>query len=181
MPACSQALPWAFLALAIYLVGSSGGSEVRLVSENSEKDIAKQRALDDLSWPMRELTANLIRVARGAGRAYELPRQMVTVLERMEAYRTVVGHYPSDGEISHTINLRFMDKEHRDHVSRAVDTIVQGALQAAASTLVGQSTQKSAGETEIFDGIRAVERAIETLHRERASRKGARKWSDDDI
>ena len=144
---------------------------MRIVSENSAEDIAKQRAIEGLEWPMRDLAANLIRVARGAGRAYDLPRQMVKVLERIEEYRASVGNYPSDGEIGRTINVRHMDKEHQDDMSRAVDRIVQGALQVVASTIAAQSTQRSAGETEIFEGMDAIERARLRLHRETESRR----------
>ncbi len=130
---------------------------MKLVSENSEAEVAKQRALDDLRWPLLELAANLVRVVRGAGRAYELLPQMAKVIERAEDYRSVVGYYPSDYEISEILSVRYWDLPHEDDMSRAVGKIVQGALQSAASTLVNQSTQQAAGDSEIFEGIRWVE------------------------
>ncbi len=72
------------------------GPPLKLVNENSKAEVDREWARARIRWPMKELAANLIRVTRGAGRVYDLPRQMVDVLEAMEAYRDVAGCYPSD-------------------------------------------------------------------------------------
>lgn len=131
---------------------------MELVSDNSDEEIARQRALQDLRWPMKDLAANLLRVVRGAGRPYELGPQMVEVLDALQAYKEVVGYYPSSQEIGDTINIRDLNNGRPfDDMSLAVDVVVQGALQKAASQLVGQSTQEAAGKSEMFVGIREIE------------------------
>lgn len=152
---------------------------MRIVSEQSEADLAKHRAVEDLSWPLRSLAANLIRVVRGAGRAYELPSQMVAVLEAIEAYREVVGHYPSDYELSQPINVRYPENWRlRDGYDGALSTMVQGALQMAASELVRQDTQMTAGESEMLKGVQRLERYRES---QRQNPPKFRDWADDDI
>lgn len=39
-----------------------------VVAQNDEAEMRKQRALDALHWPTREMAANLLRVMRGHGR-----------------------------------------------------------------------------------------------------------------
>jgi hypothetical protein len=120
---------------------------------------------------MRELAANMLRIVRGAGRPYELPAQMAKVLNLMEDYREATGHYPSDYEIGDTINIRNEAGGRSDDWSHGIDTMVQGALQVAASTMVNQSTQKSAGEHELIEGLAQIEKIRE------ANRRKAQGWA----
>jgi hypothetical protein len=46
----------------------------------------------------------------------------------------------------------------------AVQQMIAGGLQAAASQLLGQLTQERAGEQEMFDGLRIIERQREENH-----------------
>lgn len=124
-----------------------------LASEQSDETLAAARALQLIQWPMKELASNLLRVVRGAGRAWELPDQMVAVLEAVERYREVVGHYPSDHELSEFIRFDGQYGDKGDSVTDAYDKIAQGALQLVASTIVGQKTQQSAGESEMTTGV----------------------------
>lgn len=144
---------------------------MRVVSSNSDKEIAAGRALERLRWPMRELAANMLRVVRGAGRPYELPSQIAKVLSLMEDYRDVAGHYPSDYDIGDTINIRNETGGRSDDWAHGIDTMVQGALQVAASTLVNQSTQKSVGEHELIEGLAQIEEIRE------GNRREARSWA----
>lgn len=131
--------------------------KLKVVSEKSAEELAKQQALDELHWPMRELTANLLRVARGAGKAYEIPNQIVTVLECLKEYQSEVGYLPSDHELSAALRLHDDADEARDGFSFATHVMVKGALQMAASTLVGQSTQHAAGRSELMRGLKYLE------------------------
>ena len=143
----------------------------QIVSENSEADVARRRAVDEMAWPLKELAANLIRTVRGAGTPGLLASQMVAVLKKLESYHDAVGSYPSGGEISEALSIRFRHQEAgipRDDFEAAIATIVQGALQVAASELLGQHTQISAGETEMLDGVRRLEQHWETVRREAA-------------
>jgi hypothetical protein len=49
---------------------------VRIVSDQSEEDMRRRDTRGGLVWPLRELTANLLRIANGAGKAVELMRQL---------------------------------------------------------------------------------------------------------
>jgi hypothetical protein len=60
---------------------------MRIVSENSEADIARNNATTDVYNSLRELTANLLRATRGAGRAWEIGRQAQALIESLIEYR----------------------------------------------------------------------------------------------
>jgi hypothetical protein len=70
-------------------------ADLRIAAENSDAGIKKRRALQDLSWPLRELAANLIRIVRGAGKSHELLDQMTRVMKAMQEYCEAVGAWPS--------------------------------------------------------------------------------------
>jgi hypothetical protein len=71
-------------------LGPNGGV-MHTVSENSEADLARQRASDQVEWKIRELTANLLRITRGAGKPYEIMQQMVDLAETMRGYQAATG------------------------------------------------------------------------------------------
>ena len=110
---------------------------------------------------MKVLASNMLRVVRGAGKAHELPAQMADVLDKIEAYREDVGHYPSDYELSSLISRRHHERTHGDRWADGVDQMVEGALQIAASTLVHQGTQERAGHSELIRGLSVIERIRE--------------------
>jgi hypothetical protein len=88
---------------------------------------------------LRELTANLLRVARGAGQPYAVMQQSVAFLEACEEYRDKLQRHPSD-HFTQMLNtgpdFDAPDLNHAEH------TIVRGALQMTASRLLGQVTQE---------------------------------------
>jgi hypothetical protein len=49
---------------------------MRVVSAQSEADIRRRKAREALTWPLRELTANLLRIAKRGGRPSDLFNQM---------------------------------------------------------------------------------------------------------
>ena len=152
---------------------------MRLVSENADAGVVKERATLDVAWALRDLTANLLRVVRGAGKAYMIPEQTQAVLLALIAYRDTVGTPIPDHELSAILApgqdrldaSKFTDAEVCR--SMALDTIVRGALQIAASRLIGQGTQEQAGNTEMHRGIREFERLMEEdrAARDRAARQ----------
>lgn len=137
---------------------------MRVVSENSEHDIQRERARQDIVWPLKELAANVIRVVRGAGKPHEIASQAGRVVLAFEAYHDVVGHYPPGHEIQDAINIRYHSEQwETDDVDWAVDQIIQGSLQVAASRVLAQNTQEAAGERELKDGVRSMEKAQEAI------------------
>lgn len=140
---------------------------MRIVSENSEADIARERALKEIHWAVRELTANLLRVTRGAGRAYEIGSQAQSLVDAFMAYRAAAGYFPSSDEISRALSVSYDGDVERNlsandlawlHGERAV---VRGSLQIAASRLLGQATQEAAGSSEMHKGLREIEQIRE--------------------
>lgn len=141
---------------------------MKLVTENSEADLQKSRLLQGIQWPLKQLSANIIRVTRGAGRAYELRGQMVKVLEALEEYRDAYGHYPSDNEISDALNISSVNSDRlHDGISGATDIMVKGALQIAASKMLGQPAQEAAGECQLFRGKEYLDEAREEIIKRR--------------
>jgi hypothetical protein len=140
-----------------------GYRKMHVVSENSETDLARKRAMGVVDWSLRQLTANVIRVARGAGKAYEIPLQAQEFIDALVGFREAVGHFPSDYELAACITIEPTQELH-DRLSlenrQEMGTerqIIRGALQITASHLLGQAAQKSAGGNEMLDGIRNME------------------------
>ncbi len=67
-----------------------------------------------------------------------------------------------------------VDRMTDDHLERyyAEQSIIRGSLQQAASRLIGQGTQESAGRGEMYDGLREIGAIRE---RER------KKWADEAV
>lgn len=160
---------------------------MRVVSENSDQEIARrkagaarQEAGEIVGSGLRELAANIMRVTRGAGKPWEIGRQAQALINDMIAYSEVVGHYPSSEEISQALSLE-LDPEVRARMSdenmveiRAEQKIVRGSLQIAASHLLGQLTQQRAGDSEVHEGMRDWDRAIEDQSKRWAAERGQR-------
>jgi len=148
---------------------------IRIIASNSEAELGARLALGDLSFNLRELAANMLRVVRGAGRPENLGRQMAEVVALYARYRDQAGAYPSNYDIHQAISLRSEGnaRKHTDKWSHAIDDIVQGSLQIAASQLLGQSTQEAAGESELMEGVARIEaireaNRLEALERRRS-------------
>lgn len=153
---------------------------VRLVANNTEADIARDRATAAVSWKLRNLTANLLRVVRGAGKPHEIAEQAGELVLAVAAYQKAFGHWPPSWELSEMLSIDQPQEGlarlegHEWSRAHAEHTIVRGALQIAASRLIGQSTQERAGESEMLDGVRSLEAAREEMRREFASRASVR-------
>lgn len=146
---------------------------MKLVSENSDEEIAKEASLSQLRWLLSDLAANMLRVVRGAGKPFMLGSQMAAVLNEYERYREAAGHYPSDHDIGVMLDYSSRRDHREDDWSYAIDLIVRGSLQFAGSTMVGQSTQQAAGESELMRGVSEIE-AIRAKNRAKATRFSSR-------
>ena len=155
---------------------------------------------DDLSWAFRELTANVLRIVRGAGKPHALLEQMEKVLSVSLKYRDLHGYWPydlaaksmrCDDEYNETIERARAGEIDQQSVDRwredgtfermhAEHTICRGALQTIASTLIGQTTQRASGNHELYEGVRELNRVRGEQNRKyaeevRASRLAERK------
>ncbi|WP_145915800.1 hypothetical protein [Labrenzia sp. CP4] len=137
---------------------------VKLVVENDPKEIARRQILDHLERELRLLFANLLRVSRGAGKAYEVGANCAAVVSVYQQYREVEGCYPASHEVSRALDFRKDMDQPFDEMRFGIERIVAGSFQLVASEFLRQRTQASAGETQLFEGIRAVE-AIQERNR----------------
>jgi hypothetical protein len=132
-------------------------------------------------------------VVRGAGKPYELLVQMQEVVNKAVKYREAHGYYPSSDLIQAELALHDEYEQRRERGDRgeisqesrnilreqaeldrlhALHIIHRGALQIAASGLIGQDTQQRAGESELHRGLRMWEQWLE--ERDRTAREAAK-------
>lgn len=134
---------------------------MKIVSENTEADIARERAMQRVRNELQEITANLIRVVRGAGRPHEIARQSLALTEALTAYQAAAGMLPLGDDLAAVIQPEepgLHDWRAEDQVRHyARQRVIDGALQVAASRLLGQLTQERAGEREMHDGMVQIE------------------------
>jgi len=134
---------------------------MKVVSDNSPEDIARDRAERRISSALRALTANLIRVVRGAGKPGEISSQVLSLTEALSAYRDAAGFLPFGETLAEFIRpedrdlSRWSDDEKARHWAQKL--VIDGALQMTASRLLGQLTQESAGRSEMNMGIQEIE------------------------
>jgi hypothetical protein len=129
---------------------------MRIVAENSEADLARERATEEVRWALQDMAANLLRVVRGAGRPHEVGLQAGRLIEALAAYREVAGMFPHAYDLTRFLSVN-RDEEmlarcSKDERARAYEEerVVRGALQVAASRLAGQKTQEAAGHHEML-------------------------------
>jgi hypothetical protein len=111
----------------------------------------------EVSRTLREMTANLLRVIRGAGKPYEIGQQAAALVEALVKYRDVTGAWPDD--LSEVLSIeRDMDNLEGHQLDRAdaEQRVISGALQVAASRLIGQTAHASVGSCEMYEGINAI-------------------------
>ena len=153
---------------------------MRLVSERSEAAIAQEAAGTAVATAIRELTANLILVSRGAGQANDVGSQAMALIESFQEYHDAFGRLPGQ-ELT-----EFLDHDRLwgdfdwsrfdgDYADRHFATIkmVRGALQMTASSLQGHRGDYIAGERELHDGSRARQ---DTLARASAAPDKTPRW-----
>ncbi|WP_374572779.1 hypothetical protein [Phenylobacterium sp.] len=150
---------------------------MRLVSDNSDADLAAGRARQELRRALRAVAANILRIVRGAGKPAELADQLDELQLAISAFQGVTG-LPPTAEFSGMLELEedrdvirgLNGRNLREHL--AVKQMVRGALQKAASNLAGQLTQERAGGTELFEGAIALEQVRDEWRRESGAGKG---------
>jgi len=78
---------------------------MRLVIDQSGEDIRRLNTRRALVWPLRKLTANLLRIANGAGSPLELMKQLRDCHEALRQYAEAhTNALPSDYEIQEILD-----------------------------------------------------------------------------
>jgi hypothetical protein len=152
-----------------------------LVSEQSTGDLRRHETREALLWPLRELAANLLRIAKRGGRPVYLVKQMSDCLVVLKEYADAHGALPSEQEIHDILDCDLaweqyrpwikerreeiaepfgrIDDDNRSEREHAMRLIRKGALQVTASMLLDQGPQVSMGETDISAGMRLLQEA----------------------
>jgi hypothetical protein len=119
--------------------------DITVVSERSEKQIKEQEATDEVEFALVELTANLIRIVRGAGAPHWLIKQIVALLTAIDLYSDTVGHVPSASVFSRLIRMPEAERDlegDRYEEALADHGICRAALQIVASSFLDQKLQR---------------------------------------
>jgi hypothetical protein len=145
---------------------------IRLVSEQSEADIAKKRAEEEIGIELRALAANLLRVIRGAGKAYDLARDMSSCLKAFQVYYDTHNVWPDSYRLEKALDFDpdeysrlkpDMDEAAMDQwqIKTADNEVCRAALQIVASKLIGQRTQEHQGHSDLYSAIRSLDESRE--------------------
>ena len=146
---------------------------MKVVAENSSAELAQRLATQDMERALRQLTANLLRVVRGAGKPYAIVEDAAAFINAVVAYHDAAGTALPPDDIASALDIMRDDPGMRSRLSGhdydrmdAERIIVRGALQIAASRLLEQRTQEAAGKHELYDGVRWMEKLRDTLRKE---------------
>ncbi|EHM02027.1 hypothetical protein HMPREF9946_01545 [Acetobacteraceae bacterium AT-5844] len=149
---------------------------MHLVAENTPEQIRERELLDRLRWALRELAANLMRITRGAGKPYDVVDQIASLITIVADYQKLTGRAVPMEAFSDALVIQ-RDWDGLAEISdgarerlRATEQVVEGALQVAASRLLGQTTHASRGTNEMFDGMHRIRDLNE---KERIAREAA--------
>jgi hypothetical protein len=160
---------------------------MEIVASSSDDERARRRALDDAGSALATLAANLMRISRGAGKPADVAVQAAEVVIIVREYEALTGHGVPVGAVSDALSVRpayewtmqFPDDE-RERI-RATEQMIAGALQVAASRLVGQKTQERAGDDELYRGVSRLRELQEELRRQRQAATRAAKPKADKV
>jgi hypothetical protein len=165
-------------------------SKMRIVSNQSEEDMRRRETHEALVWPLRELTANLLRITNGAGKPLEFMRQLRACHEALRLYAEAhTNALPGDYEIQQILDCdrawHQMAAEERRAEMAALNTrddgeieremalglVRKGVLQIVASRLLQQIPQEARGEHDWHSGIHMLEEANDKRRKYRAKNK----------
>ena len=143
--------------------GRGHPTEMKVVSENSDDDLKRRQADGRVGTAVRALAANLMRVTRGSGKAQEIGSQAHELIEARMAYAEAWGFLPGpdryDEYLDIAPNAEIMSQISEEDAGRiyAKAGIVRASLQIAASGLLGQRTQETIADHDLYTAIRELE------------------------
>lgn len=142
---------------------------VKIVSDQSEKQLQQARAEQRLDATLRTCAANFLRVVAGAGRPEDLPQEMLAVLEAVQAMQdagagTRVGEVIAETLDVEAASRSWIERQPIDvreawgrngDLARiwASERLRKAGLRLAAADLVGQLTQRRSAESELHQGV----------------------------
>jgi hypothetical protein len=130
---------------------------------NVVSELERRQRRNKLTYTLRALTANLLRIANGAGRPGDLATQLAACTAAIDAYDDIQGTLPSEDHFQSILDYEAAwrdyhpgTKDAETERERAMSQIRKGALQMVASMLLDQGAQQRRGEKDIYDGIRLM-------------------------
>jgi len=162
---------------------------MRIVSDNSPEDLRRRLADQRLGLVLRALAVNMLRVIRGAGKAYRLAHELADCSKALAEYADAFGHYPPPDRIERMLdperpwpdqgedrerNLDGWSRDLREDealVREKQDARMEmrlAALQITASMLASQPLQQSRGDGDLREAIARHERLTAELRAYRA-------------
>lgn len=157
---------------------------MKLVVENSDKDLARNAASEEVEKKLREFTINFLRVVAGGGRSYEIYGDMVACIEAAQAFQKLHGLLPSSWDISNAVDGNRADREwmeswppkdrewYRDNdeasIIEAKMDIRQASLRIVAAQMARQRTIQYNAENLFDKGLRRLDDIREERRRARA-------------
>lgn len=140
--------------------------EPDVVTDVSER--FAQRAFDAA---LLQLSANIIRVVRGAGRPYDVILQCSDVLQAALEVKEKTGRVPSDAAVANTLMLKHEEvteyESFRSQRKLAMEQMISGALRVAAARMLDQRLQIDHGEKEMQSAYLSLDRVYEELRKKR--------------
>jgi hypothetical protein len=157
--------------------------DLRVVSEHSQQSIKEQELARALKSSLRNLTGNLIRIARGAGKPEMLVEQLNAVGHAHNAFSEFHGHNARPELLREFLDFSPIEETANDDAYEAllcVNAICRAAMQVVASTLVDQHRQQQNALAELrvrveMEERRSARRAKERRRAERTSKPQPRK------
>jgi hypothetical protein len=154
---------------------------LRVVSEQSEANIRKQRVHDQLTRDLRRFAANFLRMISGSGKPLDLLPQMERLPATIRAYADAhEGALPAPKVVHQILDSHAAKLEYRPWIkdmeeaarqrweadgesdrSKAVAGIIKAGLRMVASELVDQLTQHSVAESDFYEQVRKLDEARE--------------------
>jgi hypothetical protein len=156
--------------------------KLQVVAQNSQVAVDAEYAQQAIDRALLQLTANLIRIVRGAGKPEELIGQCAEFVNAAVDFQDKTKRWPPPNALVEAV--RFEQDRSTDYDSfearrqMAINTMIRGSLQMVASKLLEQRTQFDRGEDEFDRGYRILEDLFEEQRKKRiAEQRAARQPS----
>jgi hypothetical protein len=130
--------------------------DLTLVSSRDDAAIAREHCSWELDHAMRELAANILRIAADGGRPWELVDQIIAVREAMA--NAPAGFTVNDANDAMAAALGAVIDELETDMGYAEKRIQQGALRKIAARLLHQQAQEARRNADMWDAINDLDR-----------------------
>jgi hypothetical protein len=137
-------------------------SKLETVSNQTEKEIKINHVRDEAIRALQELTGNLLRIVRGAGKPYELDHLAFQYLISHKAFWETSGQWLSDGDMKLALDVYRRPEGGASpdpsvwvsfESECSVEDAVQASLQLAASRILGDKLRERRGESDLTDAM----------------------------